>query len=313
MPSSSGLNTQLVPVRLPSPEKRLPHLVSYPLLTALAAQERRVLELKEELHQADEDLQKLKKQWAVHEATKKKNELRNLQPLNTPPLGSSIPSDDDSARASRELDRRGITPPSIKPSRRRVFAGSRHIRPLSLLSPKHLGSHSDLIVHDNRPSKPHQDAADDVAVPATVPELSPLHAESGSEKEVILETGKHFVYDFRQGLWTFFEDFKQLTVGDEGISTAGLRDHRLIAPATIPRRQNMKEKRNALQGSSARNVLTPEIEGGHNASSRDSDDDGWDNWDSPKESNPRRKGSRDGANPIASPGTDRSSRRASMG
>jgi len=40
-------------------------------LTALAAQERRVLELKEELQKAEGDLDKLKQQWATHEAAKR--------------------------------------------------------------------------------------------------------------------------------------------------------------------------------------------------------------------------------------------------
>ena len=43
-------------------------------LTAIAAQERRVLELKEDLVRAEADLRKLKVQWAQHEAQKKRND-----------------------------------------------------------------------------------------------------------------------------------------------------------------------------------------------------------------------------------------------
>lgn len=235
--------------------------------------------------------------------------MQHLQPLNTPPLGSGMPS-------------------SIKPSYRTVFAGSRHTRALSLLSPRDPGSHSDLLLRAMGPSKPHQAAANDVAVPATVHDLSPLDVESGSE---ILETGKQLVGDFRQGLWTFFKDFKQLTVGDEGVATAGLRKRPVIAPGNMPRRQNMKEKRPALDESPFRtagaldverepsrkrqiefsdskqgvgssldrpteavvptSILTDDRpEGGDSSNFSDSDGDGWDNSDTPEKPDTPKKG-----------------------
>ena len=365
-PSSSISNTPLLP-RPPSPEKRPPHPAdANSFLTALAAQERRVLELREELHKANEDLENLKRQWAVHEATKKKHELRHLQqlqPLNTSPLASIMPGDYDSARASRELDRRKIIPSSTKPSYRKVFAGSRHTQALSLLSPKDRIGHSDLLVRENELSNPHQSAADDVAVPATVLELPSMDAESGSDdshrgsqkdqKDVILETGKQLVGDFRQGLWTFFEDFKQLTVGDEAVSTTGLRDPSVIAPGNVSRPPNTKEEKLALKEgravkegvlkvarepprklrtkvfSSGQGIGSPldrpmeavgpttnptvfGSEGGSNADVSDSDDNGWDNWDTPKGSTPRRKDIVNGADPIVSPLMDRSSQSTSI-
>lgn len=363
-PSSSFSNTPLLPTRPPSPEKRPADANSF--LTALAAQERRVLELREELQKANEDLEKLKRQWAVHEATKKKHELRHLQqlqPLNTSPLGSIVPSDYDSARASRESNRQKIIPPSIKPPYRKVFAGSRHTQALSLLSPKDTIGHSDLLVRESELSKLHQTAANDVAVPATVPDLSLVDAESGlgdsyrgqqkDQKDVILETGKQLVGDFRQGLWTFFEDFKQLTVGDEGINTAGLRDPSIIAPGNVSRPPNTKEEKIALKEGPARKEGASKVvrepsrklrnkvsgskqrigsplerpieavgpttnptffgsEGGSNANVSDSDDNGWDNWDTPTGSTPRRKDVVSGADPIVSPLMDRSSQRTSI-
>ena len=269
-PSSSDLNTPLLPTRPPSPGEIPPQPAdSNSFLTALAAQERRVLELREELHKADEDLENLKKQWAVHEAMKKKDELRHfqqLQPLNTPSLRPSMPSDEDSARANRAPDRRRITPSRNKPSQRKVFAGSKHTRALSLLSPRDPRSHSSLLLRSDGPSKHHQAAVNDVAVPATVPEIPSLGVESGSadsyrgpHKEVILETGKQLVGDFRQGLWTFFEDFKQLTVGDEGISTTGLRKPTVTAPGNMTGRQTINEKRTALKESPARKTGAVEV------------------------------------------------------
>lgn len=360
-PSSSVSNTPLLPTRPPSPEKRLPHPAdSNSFLTALAAQERRVLELREELNKANEELEKLKRQWAVQEATKKKHELphlQQLQPLNTP-LGLVMPSDYDSARASREPDRRRITQSSTKPSHRKVFAGSRHTQALSLLSPKDREGHSDLLVRESELSKLQQTAANDVAVPTDVPELSSVDAEPGKDdsyrdpqkdqKDVILETGKQLVGDFRQGLWTFFEDFKQLTVGDEGIGSTGLRNPSVIAPSNVSRPPSTKEGEIALNRSPAskagvsKDVQEPsrkprtqvpastqriarllEIpseavgptssstrfgsEGWSNANASDSDDNGWDNWDTPNRSNIIH-----GVDAVTPPLKDRNGKRTSM-
>lgn len=355
-PSSSAPNTPLLPTRPASPEIRPPHPAdSNSFLTALAAQERRVLELREELQKAGEDLEKLKKQWAAYEATKKKNEL---QILNTSLLRSRMPCDHDSARATKEIDSRRIAPSSIKPSHRKVFAGSRHTRALSLLSPRDPGSHSDLPLGGRGPSKSHNAAANDVVVPATVPEMSSLDVEPGSEgsyedpqKDAMLETGKQLVGDFRQGLWTFFEDFKQLTVGDEGISTASLHNPLAIAPRNMARQRNMKQKSTAHSALPARSLRVSDVarkpsrkphvevsvykqeagsslerltepvrpiptstayEGGNNENPSESDDDGWGNWDFSKESTPRRKKIVDSVGPMAHPRKERSSPRTSM-
>ena len=216
----------------------------------MAAQERRVLELREELHKASEDLEKLKQQWAVHEATNK-DELRllqQLQPLIKPLLESSAPSGNyDSANASSDIDRRRITSSSIKTSHRKVFAGSRHTHALSLLSSKDPGSHSDILLHGNETLQIDQTAATQFGVPTTVPESAALDVELGLQKEVIMEAGKQLVGDFRQGLWTFFEDFKQLTVGDEGAFTTGLRDSPTLRTGKMAKRQSTKEKRSIFE------------------------------------------------------------------
>ena len=351
-PASSVSNTPLLLTRPPSFEGKPPHPVdSKSILTALAAQERRVLELREELQKADEDLEKLRKQWTVHEATKGKDELRHLQqlkPLKQSLLDSSMPSlDHCSAHASREMDRRRIFSSSIKPSHRKVFAGSRHTHTLSLLSSEDSGSHSGLVLRGSEP------ATCDVAMPTTVAKSSSLDVASGPQKDAVIETGKQLMGDFRQGLWTFFEDFKQLTVGDECIGTAGLRNPPTPTSGNMPRRQNTKEKRKNLikgpaRGAGLLDVVrepwkrpvieapaseqgvdnatkrsieavgpTPTFvefncEGGNDANSRDSDDGGWGNWDTPKGPTSRRKSPVNGAAQMASPLTDRSSPRTSM-
>ncbi len=90
-------------------------------------------------------------------------------------------------------------------------------------------------------------------------ESSSADSYRGPQKDVILETGKQLVGDFRQGLWTFFEDFKQLTVGDEGISTTGLRKPTVTAPGKMPGRQTINEKRTALKESPARETGAVEV------------------------------------------------------
>ena len=357
-PASSVPDTPLFPTRLPSPEGKPLHAADSNLfLTRLAAQERRVLEVKEELHKAKEDLEKLKKQWAVHEATKQKDELRHLQQLqllNKSMLGSVIPSiDHDPAYASRDLDRRKITSSRMKTSHRKVFAGSRHTRALALLSSKDPGSDSDLLPQGNGPLQVDQTAAVDSTVPAGVPESATRNFESGSQKDVIMETGKQLVGDFRHGLWTFFEDFKQIAVGDEGIGTTDLRHSPTPSSANMLRRPTTKSKRAITkeclaQKSGALDPVRqpwkkPQVKAnGYNqranyafrrsieadgptstaeefssarrndADSSDSDANGWNNWDTPKNSSSQRKDLGDGAEPTTYPLVDKSSPRTGM-
>ena len=121
-------------------------------IIAIAAQERRVLELRDELTHAEAELANLKNQWTQYEGTRKRNAKRvsrtaGLYSLPPTPRGdsssssqtASFSSSDDgiAARRSVELDRRRTmllnqqsTPSS---PRRRVFRGG-HTRTLSLLS-----------------------------------------------------------------------------------------------------------------------------------------------------------------------------------
>src|SRR4051812_49196163 len=83
-------------------------------LVALAAHERRVLELREELNRAEKDLHMLKRQWEMHEATKKLHSLRNgepLRPLNTvfSQTDSGFDERNAAARLSKEYERRKMS------------------------------------------------------------------------------------------------------------------------------------------------------------------------------------------------------------
>jgi hypothetical protein len=193
-------------------------------LNALASQERRVLELKEELEKAEADLTKLKRQWAVHEAHKKKAEIRHveqLQPLQT--VGTEGPKFNEDGtimtRQSAELDRRKALLSNIntKESRSRVFSGA-HTRTLSLLSPERSNY--------PRPFPPVREVSSES--PATVPRSTTMPDTSQGITRVgshrarplsyqggITHGAKQVAEDVKAGLWTFLEDLRQATVGDE--------------------------------------------------------------------------------------------------
>lgn len=78
--------------------------------------------MREELQKAQGDLEKLKKQWATHEATKKRNEIRHveaLQPLKTSMSAAVSSHDDELNMVGKEFGRRNMAPPvcsfSLKP------------------------------------------------------------------------------------------------------------------------------------------------------------------------------------------------------
>jgi hypothetical protein len=189
-------------------------------ITAIAAQERRVLELREELNRAESDLARLKKQWATHEAYKKRTRRRNVEPI--PGLGPTADLQDETAiRRSVELDRRkallGQQNQLATPerSRRRVFTGS-HTRTLSLLSPtKTTGPFS---ATDDEPESAKLDS-DNRFAPSTLA----LQAKRGSWAARSTQTAgvKQLAEDLKTGLWTFMEDLRQATVGDEPITGQG--------------------------------------------------------------------------------------------
>ncbi len=201
-------------------------------LTALAAQERRVLELREDLQRAEADLAVLKSQWAMHEATRKRKEIRHvehLQSLPTPTadIDSSAEVNNAYSRVGKELERRKAMYSETSAQKRTVFSGSRHIRTLSLLSVQATDDH----VQSLAPTERHRN--DSLCLPrsSTMPLGGTQLGEKTAEepvgnrqpkrdppREVIIRAGKQIAVDFREGLWTFIEDLRQATVGDEGIN-----------------------------------------------------------------------------------------------
>ncbi|QDS69085.1 hypothetical protein FKW77_010091 [Venturia effusa] len=201
-------------------------------LTVLAGQERRVLELKDELRQAELDLEKLKRHYSVHEVAKKRSDVRKVTQLQS--LTASLPTletaeedeDGSSEWMQKEMERRKILLQGMRTSNRKVFSGSRHTRTLSLLSPEK-GSFSQPL------SSPEVEARRSDSISSRPPPLtrssttseisgSPIRPvdlpqmDGTQTKDALMRTGKQMAFDLKDGLMTFFEDIRQATVGDEG-------------------------------------------------------------------------------------------------
>ena len=223
-------------------------------LTSLAAQERKVLELKEELQRAENDLVKLKKQWAQYEAGKKRSEINRVEKLQivTKPVEETIAEEDgtpsrrDSLRQERPARR----------SQQRVFSGSRHTRALSLLSPttpsgrlsepaplREVLSQGEVVnsvdtAAVQNPSSANPSQLDVTTFTKTYKDLAARRSLPPPTRDALVKTGKQMATDLREGLWTFFEDIRHATVGEEGINATDNRSSHLAQ--SQPGRPNLK-------------------------------------------------------------------------
>ncbi|KAJ2969163.1 hypothetical protein NUW58_g10052 [Xylaria curta] len=298
-------------------------------IIAIAAQERRVLELREELTRAETELKRLQRQWTISEACKKRPPNNSVEPLRTLAPAVNIGDargDKPEAKRNSELERRKAillaqsqgTPQRHK---RTVFRGS-HTRTLSLLSPtKSVG---DAPVHEDQDSIRSPDSYTSPS-PSSVAYPINKRATWAPYQSTQQSNGvKQLANDFKQGLWTFVEDLRQATVGDEAISgtthrTAemGLRSNKIDSDQDTIR---------ASAASRGRIPFPTELDSPLNSPSRSStsssgdqfqhrrttsrpeprtrkhfswtpltfdnfDDDDWSNWDSPNVKTARWSGS----------------------
>lgn len=249
------------------------------------------MELREELHRAEEGLTTLKKQWALTEKTRKRTEISHhaepMLPLRSPDLSgtegssshrreqsmSSVGSSSVSQEGlSRELDRRSSVRvaatkgTTLSANGRRVFQGS-HTRTLSLLSPATTPtpssggpspSEADRVGRTPRsatlPSVERTNATTSIGLPTDGTEV-PEHLLSQWRKtmpppsrEALMRTGKQMASDLREGLWTFFEDIRQATVGEEGISAT---ESRTMSPPNSRKRDSLAKSRSRERLSAA--------------------------------------------------------------
>ena len=253
-------------------------------LTELAAQERKVLELREELQRAERDLVNLKKQWASHEANKKKRESRRieaLQPLTGPILYSQSEGEDTapSNRASLQKQRAQ----SVRKPQGRVFSSSKHARALSLLSPaaddKATQDHNlgeALNESDSRMKsesrKENLSSSSAVTGRQLSSESIPLSQKATDRRSMppavkadsLTTAGKQMANDLRSGLWTFFEDIRQATVGEEGVTG---NHSRLTTNDDTPK--PLKRSQTAGSKSKAAETLAAKLPLGRSAQTRE--------------------------------------------
>lgn len=189
-------------------------------IIAIAAQERKVLELKEELARAEAELTNLKRQFGARETFHKRTV--ELQQIDSPRLVASPDGSTSATRRSVELDRKKLllqnqnTPSTPTQGRRRVIRGG-HTRTLSLLSPTR--PNSEFPVHEDNSidAMLNRGQPSNRSTPAQTPVLAkrstwqPRTQQSQPAVPQIVE-------DFKLGLRAFVEDIRQITVGDEPIS-----------------------------------------------------------------------------------------------
>ncbi|KAK4501334.1 hypothetical protein PRZ48_007142 [Zasmidium cellare] len=251
-------------------------------LHLIAAQERRVLELKEELQKAEADLNRLKRDWARHEANKKRDDVRRLTRLQTlqTSVPASVPDDDtdgSSAWIQQEMERRKALLSSSRTSNRTVLPGQRHTRALSLLSPArdNIKPMAPLIqappppprkdslqkgippraeVATPQPSQPRLNRASttgNVSSNPDVPAIAGLNPADAAalDHESLIRAGKKVATGFKDGLWNFWEDLRQATVGEESTQIPPPPPRRKSSTQTL-RTARKQSSRSSLQGSS---------------------------------------------------------------
>jgi Domain of unknown function (DUF4048) len=292
-PSSSTSQTPMTPAFPSTADKdTVPPPVgdSVSFLVALAAHERRVLELREELGRAEGELERLKRQWALHEAAKKRGEARAVEPLR--PMSNNLSSHGGVGVLSKEevenielwnaeqKRRRAIVNGSLAngglktsaSSHRKVISGQRHTRTLSLLSPDRMQYGQSFPQPANLnaelregPLENKPGLSPSMALPPTKPSTAPKKSSDsgqgnndsttkarssyqGPPREVLIRTGRQMAEDFKEGLWTFIEDLRQATVGDEGVNATASRTTTSHGLTSTPKGAKKQGSKGNLRG-----------------------------------------------------------------
>ncbi|KAI1096683.1 hypothetical protein F5B19DRAFT_1550 [Rostrohypoxylon terebratum] len=200
-------------------------------IVAIAAQERRVLELREELVRAEDELRKLKRQWTSSAAYRKRASHRNVEPLQAMASVLDAPwgyDENASVRYNSELERRKAilraqSQSTPKDSKRTVIRGG-HARTLSLLSPTRSTNGDD---NEVRSADPHSKPPSITSPPPINKRATWAPRQSQPYQPTI--GMKQMANELKQGLWTFVEDIRQATVGDEAISGTTHRTSEMIS------------------------------------------------------------------------------------
>ncbi|KAG5985497.1 hypothetical protein E4U54_006011, partial [Claviceps lovelessii] len=228
VPSSSSFASIPTPSSLPATPQD--HHSAAPSLSnvnefiiAIAAKERKVMEMKEELAREETELALLKKQFSSSDVLLKRGAVNQQELGGGPPIAAE--PDAPLPRPNVDVDRRTSTVAlsplnqgTPTPGRRRVMRGG-HTRTLSLLSPAksnlEFSGLDDQTTGDNtRPSSTTTDRRlSQVSNPA-LPKRATWQPRSQHSSPVVPQ----IVEDFKIGLRAFVEDIRQITIGDEPVS-----------------------------------------------------------------------------------------------
>ncbi|CCE27754.1 hypothetical protein E4U22_007824 [Claviceps purpurea] len=192
-------------------------------IIAIAAKERKVMELKEEVAREETELASLKKQFAATDVLLNRGAVNQLD-LSGSRTAASAAAEPDAPllRRSVEFDAKTLSRPNTNhgtptPNRRRVMRGG-HTRTLSLLSPAK--SNLDLSLlgettagNDSEPSSLTDRRPNQASNPALLKRAT-WQPRSQHSSPVVPQ----LVEDFKIGLRAFVEDIRQITIGDEPIS-----------------------------------------------------------------------------------------------
>lgn len=235
LPSSAGLPVTLSS-KPPTPAQTpvLPALEdANDFIIAIAAQERKVLELREELARAETDLISLKAQWTSEESMQKRAAEIQSQSLASPQRCPTPDATVSPTRQSVDQDRKKLwlqsqqnSPSTPAQSRRKVMRGD-HTRTLSLLSPARSDApfnlHEDRVSIDSAMVQPlHERMTPPLGQPSALSKRATWQPRSQPQPSGVFP----LVEDFKLGLRAFVEDIRQITVGDEPITGPPTATHR---------------------------------------------------------------------------------------
>ncbi|KAJ4147952.1 hypothetical protein LMH87_002444 [Akanthomyces muscarius] len=202
-------------------------------IIAIAAQERKVLELREELARAEADLTSLKGQWTSKESMQKRAAEIQSRSLASPQRCPTPDATASPTRQSVDQDRKKLwlqsqqnSPSTPTQGRRKVMRGG-HTRTLSLLSPARSDApfnlHEDRVSIDSAMVQPlHERMAPPLGQPSALSKRATWQPRSQPQPSVVFP----LVEDFKLGLRAFVEDIRQITVGDEPITGPATATHR---------------------------------------------------------------------------------------
>ena len=305
-------------------------------LVAVAGQERKVLELKDELYKAEQELKRLKRQWMHRESFKKGAESKHIEQLQ--PLDAIVAAGGDAGetalittRHSMEIDKRKALlnnlniPKDKDKDARRKFSGA-HTRTLSLLSPER-SNYAQPFPFPPQESAEHSISSREPIIPDTSSAITRINSNKNrhSLQNGVTHNVKLIAEDVKAGLWTFMEDIRQATIGDEATGQTNKVTPDPVKAASKKSSKNNLRNSEKRRGQSPRGSPQPRMRDTSSGSLLDAAepgadksrprtktslskqkisrplslaapaiddlDEGWSNWDSPVPKSPRWSGS----------------------